>query len=161
MNCGHYVSSQWRWHELSAVAHDAEFLAQQILRRRCTQANDYFRMCHTDLISIMNGRELPSPKTVCVPFFHRSQAVQFLAAARSLSIVGFWGRNGLASPCFLVGRGCRNGICAEMSRDPKGFVFLSQLIWSEIGVDASKRLSAIGNPGKYSAHCIGRIGFCL
>src|SRR5436190_21733427 len=36
-------------------------------------------------------RRLPSPKTVCVPFFHRSQALQSAAAALSEGSVNCFG----------------------------------------------------------------------
>jgi hypothetical protein len=66
-------------------------------------------------INIMDGRELPSPKTVWVAFFHRSQPLQLRAASRRRIIVGFLGRKGVASPCFFArSRGCI-GISAEMS----------------------------------------------
>src|SRR5262245_26926970 len=38
----------------------------------------------------------PSPKTVCVPRFHRSQARQSVAAARNFGIVGLDGMSGAA-----------------------------------------------------------------
>ena len=45
-------------------------------------------------------RRRPSPKTVCVPFFHRSQALQSAAAALSVGRVGCSGIKSAAEDLY-------------------------------------------------------------
>jgi hypothetical protein len=56
----------------------------------------------------MRAPRLPSPKTVCVPVFHKSQALQCEAAALSSSRLAF------------CGTGARCSVCDSVSEDPFG-----------------------------------------